>query len=335
MTSATESYTPRSEHLERTGVRVGHAQTTNGRSGCTVLLCPPATVASCDVRGGAPGTREIALLAPEKTVAEAHAVLLTGGSAYGLAAADGVMQFLESAGVGFPTPAGPVPIVPAAVIYDLTVGDGLRPTAETGAAACRTATTEIREGAVGAGTGARVGKWAGIERSDTGGIGFASAELGELVLWAVCVVNALGDVVTETGETLSGARDDSGFLVPGGDELRIATAALGGGEHTIIGALATNARLSKAACRQLASQAHDGIARSVRPAHTPYDGDTLFTLATGRYEPDDAALAALSALAAELVATAIRRGVAAGLPENPDPRPRPDGEPGAGPTAGS
>jgi L-aminopeptidase/D-esterase-like protein len=272
------------------GIRVGHWTDPIGMTGCTVVLPPPGTVGSGEIRGGAPGTRETDLLRPGMLVREVHAVLLTGGSAFGLAAADGVAGWLEERGIGFHTPVARVPIVPAAVLFDLGVGDpGARPGAAAGRAACEAAAEEIPEGRVGAGTGATVGA-----DHAPGGVGTAAVAEAGATVGALAAVNAFGAVVDERGEPLAGR-------VPGPD-----AALPWPGMNTTIAVVATDARLSKEQAHLLAAAAHDGLARAVRPAHTMWDGDTVFTLATGR---TDASQASVERMAEEALAEAIRRAV--------------------------
>jgi L-aminopeptidase/D-esterase-like protein len=290
------------------GIRVGHATDPVALTGCTVVLCPPGTVGSGEVRGGAPGTRETDLLRPGMLVEEVHAVLLTGGSAFGLSAADGVMRWLEERGIGFDTEIARVPIVPAAVLFDLGVGDPkVRPIPSAGYAACASASEDVREGSIGAGTGATVAKIRGLSHAMKGGVGTASVEEDGLVVGALFAVNALGEIVDDEGEVLVGARGEDGDdgtspePVPG---------------NTTIGVVATNAKLSKERAHLLALAAHDGLARAIRPSHTIWDGDTVFTLATGEV---DASQARVEELAEQVVAEAIRRGVrlAQGIPGIP------------------
>ena len=288
------------------GIRVGHLMDRGRLTGCTVVLCPPGTVGSGEVRGGAPGTRETDLLRPGMLVEEVHAVLLTGGSAFGLAAADGVMRFLEERGIGFDADIAKVPIVPAAVLFDLGVGDAAaRPDASAGYAACEAATGgDVEEGSVGAGTGATVAKIRGLSHAMKGGIGTAALEEQGLVVAALFAVNALGEIVDDEGEVLVGAR---------GEPSEGTEPAAG---NTTIGVVATNARLSKERAHLLALAAHDGLARAIRPSHTIWDGDTVFTLATGEV---DASQAQVEEMAERVVAEAIRRGVrlAEGIPSAP------------------
>ena len=289
------------------GIQVGHAHDLTARTGCTVILCPAGATAGVDVRGAAPGTRETAALAPGRLVQKAHAVLLTGGSAFGLDAAGGVVQYLEAQNVGFP--AGPVrvPIVPAAVIFDLGVGDAkVRPTQEMGYQACLNATTEpVPLGAVGAGTGATVGKAPGVQ-SSPGGVGSACRYLtSNLIVSALTVVNALGNVVhPTTGEIIAGGKENGSFV---DITERLLDASIAPGTNTTIGVVATNAALSPAEARRVAEMAHDGIARAIRPAHTMFDGDTLFTLALGTHTETN--VNTVGILAAEVVAEAIVKAV--------------------------
>ncbi len=295
------------------GLSVGHHTLSARATGCTVVLCPDGAVAGVDVRGGAPGTRETDALRPENTVAEVHGVLLTGGSAFGLAAADGVMRWLEARGYGLQVGSVRVPIVPAAVIFDLWHGDPLiRPDAAAGVAACDAACGDAPAvGAVGAGAGATVGKLWGPAHGMHGGLGTASLAVHGITVGALMVVNAIGDVIDADGSVIAGARDADG-------RLRHSTDALAAGElpqrllpgaATTIGVVATNAVLDKAQASKLAVLGHAGLARAVDPL-TMHDGDTLFALATGR-AGRGADLSLLGALAARVVAEAIRSGVRA------------------------
>jgi len=297
------------------GIRVGHSTDLRGLTGCTVVLCPPGTVGSGEVRGGAPATRETELLRPGMLVNEVHAVLLTGGSAFGLDAAAGVMRYLEERGIGFPTGVAVVPIVPGAALFDLGIGDpSARPGPSEGVAACDAATEQVEEGTVGAGTGATVAKLLGPERQVKGGIGSALATEGSVVVGALFAVNAVGEVLGEDGEVVAGARPgEAGEEEPGQAAVPW---PLGPVTNTIIGVVATNARLSKERAHLLAAAAHDAVSGVVRPAHTIWDGDTVFTLATGQV---DAAQDLLERLAERAVAESIRRGVlrASGVPGAP------------------
>jgi len=302
------------------GIQVGHAAVAGRPSGCTVVLCPEGphgTTGGVAVRGGAPGTRETDLLRPENTVNRVHAVLLTGGSAFGLDAAGGVMRWLEEQGRGLAVGPARVPIVPAAVLFDLWVGDpAIRPGAETGYAACRTAeSTPPAQGNHGAGLGASVGKLFGIQRASRGGIGTASIKVGAITVAALVAVNAIGDVIDEQGELLAGARSEDGLRLVGASRLLLQGRAAAqvmermAGTATTIGVVATDAKLDKAAATQLAALAHHGLSRAVSPV-TVNDGDTLFALATGG-AGTAGDLATLGAMAAEVVARAIRNGVRA------------------------
>jgi len=297
------------------GIRVGQATDERALTGCTVVLCEGGATVGVAVRGGAPGSRETDLCRPaHPLVSQAHAVLLAGGSAFGLAAADGVMRYLEERGIGYDTGVARVPIVPAAILFDLAVGDpAVRPDAAMGYAACQAASDgPVAEGNVGAGTGATVGKLLGMARCMKGGLGTASVALGGgLVVGAVVAVNALGDVVDpRSGRIIAGTRAPLG---PGlADTLALMRRLLGRAalafSHTVIGVVATNAALDVPQANFVASMAHDGIARTIRPAHTLLDGDTLFCLATGRRRAD---VSLVGAYAAEVVAEAIVRGVRA------------------------
>lgn len=309
------------------GVKVGHFTLAERPTGCTVILVEAGATAGVDVRGGAPGTRETPLLDPVKSVQQVHAVVLSGGSAFGLDSASGVMRYLEEKGVGYETSAGKVPIVPAAILFDLAVGDAkVRPGAEAGYKAARAAASgPVAEGSVGAGAGATVGKGRGMHRAMKGGVGTAAIRLDNgLIVAALVAVNAAGDVVDPgTGTVVAGVRTEDGRGLADARELLRA----GGrfvprpGENTTLGVVATNARLSKAEATKAAEMAHDGLARAVHPAHTPWDGDTIFALATGDFA-GEADVFTVGALAADAVAEAIVRAVLAaeGLPGLPAAR---------------
>lgn len=300
------------------GVRIGHVTDERQHTGCTVFLCPPGTVGSADVRGPAPGSRESALLSPEKPVSVVNAVVLSGGSAFGLATADGVMRYLAEQGIGHPTPVRPIPIVPAAIVYDLFLGGGQRlPDSAMGYAAALAAASgdgAVAQGNVGAGAGVTVGKWGGFAAMMKGGFGLAGVEIEGLEVWAAAVVNAVGDVLNEDGTVLAGARARGGapgWLVAEDPYRRFPDrppAALG--TNTTLVVIATNASLDKIACNRLAQRGHDGLAQVIRPAHTTHDGDTVFALATGSYAGDRVAgYDAIANIAVEMVAEAIRNGV--------------------------
>lgn len=298
-------------------LKVGHWTDREAATGCTVVLCEEGAVASADVRGGAPGTRETDLLRPGSLVERVHAVLLTGGSAYGLDAAAGVMRWLEERGKGFPVPTGVVPIVVGAVLIDLSLGrPDVRPDAAAGYAACGAASAgPVEEGSVGAGTGATVAKALGLERALKGGIGTACETAASgIAVGALVAVNCFGEVVDpETGAVVAGPRGDS----PGAfaDTLaalreRPGVSPFRGGPNSTIGVVATDAALTKEEAYRLAVMAQTGLARTVRPVHTPVDGDTIFALATGRAGAE-ADLLQLGALAARAVERAVLRAVAA------------------------
>jgi L-aminopeptidase/D-esterase-like protein len=310
------------------GILVGHAQNDEALTGCTVILCEKGAVGGVDQRGGAPGTREVDALHPMHLVSKVHAVVLAGGSAFGLEAATGVMRFLEEKGVGFDTRVAKVPIVPAAILFDLGIGrSDIRPDASMGYLACQNATTEPpAEGNVGAGMGATVGKILGPALCMKSGIGTASQEIGAgVIVGAIVAVNAFGDIIDPTnGQIIAGARSkDVGPIhigAPGyfADTLQvmqtlIGRTALGFGSrgNTVIGVVATNAKLDKEAANKVAQMAHDGLARTVRPAHTMVDGDTIFAIATGELNAD---VNIVGAYAAEVFAQAVLRAVRSAKP---------------------
>ena len=320
------------------GVRVGHWTMEGRPTGCTVVLVEEGAVGGVDVRGAAPGTRETDLLDPVNTVSVVHAVVLAGGSAFGLDAASGVVRYLEERGIGYDVGVARVPIVPAAVLFDLRVGSNpqIRPTAKCGYEAAKSASSDgVPEGSVGAGAGATIGKLLGQARAMKGGLGTAAVELDDgLVVAALVAVNAVGDVIDPaSGEVVAGVRSEDGKSLADARKLLLANQGVASrsGENTTIGVVATNARLTKAQAKRIAQVAHDGLARTIYPAHTPADGDTLFVLATGAREDVD--LLKIGALAAEVVAQAVLRAVLAatgveGIPAVRDLRPvaRGDGE---------
>ncbi|MGD8997155.1 MAG: P1 family peptidase [Anaerolineae bacterium] len=311
------------------GIRVGHATDLDGLTGCTVVLCENGAVGGVDQRGGAPVTRETDLLRPVHLVDTVHAVLLSGGSAFGLAAAEGVMRYLEELGIGFDARVARVPIVPAAALFDLDLGDPeARPDAEMGYLACELATEDpVPEGNVGAGTGARVGNVFGLKRAMKSGLGSAAVSLGGgLTVGAVVAVNTYGDVVDpNTGGILAGVRKHRSDELA--DTMEVMRELVGGAplsfaSSTVIGVVATNGKLTKEEANKVAQMAHDGLARAVRPAHTMFDGDTLFALATGTKRAD---VNIIGAYAAQVVAEAVVGGVkapegAGGLPAYRDLR---------------
>ncbi len=301
------------------GTFVGHATNTEAQTGCTVILCPHGVVAGVDVRGAAPASRELDLLRPGNLVERVHAVLLTGGSAFGLAAADGVMRWLHERQFGFPTGVVSVPIVPAAALFDLAVGAALWPTAALGYQACAAAMHEdVRWGRVGAGAGATVGKILGQNSASAGGIGIAALALPDgIVVTAVVAVNALGHIVDPaTQKILAGPRLPDGTFA---DSVAVllqrapgAPFAPRAGENTTLGCILTTAALDKAACSRVAAMAHDGLARTIRPVHTQYDGDTLFVLSTATSAVPLADTTVIGVAAAEVVAQAVINTVTVG-----------------------
>lgn len=305
------------------GIEVGHFTDSRRPTGCSVVIARGGAVGGVDVRGAAPGTRETDLLSPTNTVNTVHAVLLSGGSAFGLDAAGGVMRWLDEHGIGLDVGPARVPIVPAAVLFDLMVGDArIRPDAAAGYAACGAASAQSpAEGNVGAGAGAMVGKVFGHERAMKGGIGTASVRVGDVTVGALVACNALGDVVDpDTGAVIAGARTADGKAL-----LDTRRALLAGhapipilaGTNTTIGVVATDAKLTKAQANRLAQVAHDGLARTINPVHTVADGDTLFALATGKAATHPGMMV-LATMAAEAVARATVRAVLAarGLKDN-------------------
>ncbi len=324
------------------GIRVGHATNAKAGTGCTVIICPNNTVGSAEVRGSAPGTREIPAIQPVNLVQYVNAIYLGGGSAFGLDGATGVMKYLEENKIGFDTGVATVPIVPGAVLFDLPVGmPDIRPDAEMGYQACLNATeNRVPEGNVGAGTGASVGKVKGMEFAMKGGLGTASIKAGNLIVGAIVAVNCLGDVIDpKTGEILAGTLNDekngfansievlkttlnsAGFTGKSAREKpETEQSASGkteetgkptsGGQpqstNTTIGVVATNAKLDKSGAKKIAMMAHDGLARTINPIHTMFDGDTIFALATGEIEAD---ITTIGALAAEALAIAVTNGI--------------------------
>jgi L-aminopeptidase/D-esterase-like protein len=280
------------------GIRVGHW--TGAATGVTVVCAPDGTIGAAEVRGGAPASREIALLEPERTVTRVDAVVLAGGSAFGLAAADGVMRYLAERGQGFPTAGGPVPIVPAAGVFDLVDETSPRPGADEGRAAIAAATDATPTGRVGAGRGATVGKWRGREHAVPGGFGAATTTCDGAHVVAFAVVNAVGDVVGDDGVVVAGSTAPADALAFAVDAPFEEEAAHG---NTTLVVVATDAACDKLGCHLVAQSAHDGMARALRPAHTRFDGDLTISLATGVVETN---LDRLRAVAADVVAEAIR-----------------------------
>jgi len=319
------------------GIKVGHETNGDALTGCTVILCEEGAVGGVDQRGGAPGTRETDLLHPMHMVEKIHAVLLAGGSAFGLDAASGVMKYLEENEIGFNTGVARVPIVPAAILFDLGIGDQtIRPDAAMGYLAAQKATSEQpTEGNIGAGTGCTVGKILGPGQSMKSGIGTASLEIGGGVsVGAIVAVNAFGDVINpQSHQIIAGARATKvGPLKIGAegyfaDTLTVMRSLIGrtalgfaSRTNTVIGVIATNAKLDKNETNKIAQMAHNGLARTIRPAHTMFDGDTIFALATGKKNAD---VNIVGAFAAEVMTEAVLRGVqaaksVAGLPAASD-----------------
>ena len=311
------------------GIKVGHFTDSRRPTGCTVILTGSGAVAGVDVRGAAPGTRETDLLDPKNLVQQVHAILLSGGSAFGLDAATGVMKFLEERGIGYDVGVTKVPIVPAAILFDLTVGDAkIRPDAMAGYQACNNASDQLfTEGNVGAGAGATVGKLFGMSRAMKSGIGTASIKLPVgITVGAIVAVNAVGDIFEpRIGKLIAGARSPDGKkllgtmeAIVGGEDLP----PLLGGMNTTIGVVAVDAKLDKAQCQKIAQMAHDGLARTINPVHSMYDGDTIFALSTGE-STENINVTLLGAASAEVMAQAVIRAVKAaesipGLPSSKD-----------------
>ena len=304
------------------GIRLGNAQNFTAATGCTVILCPAGATAGVDVRGGAPGTRETDLLKPENLVDKIHGLVLAGGSAFGLDAAGGVMRYLEENGFGFDVGVARVPIVPAAVLFDLPCGDArVRPDQAMGYQAClNSEREEFAIGSLGAGTGATVGKVFGMERAMKGGLGAYCVKVGELIVGAVVAVNCLGDVIDPaTGRIVAGAVQLDPFRWLDSEAGLLQQCEQTGNRftgNTTIGAIITNASLSKAQATKLSSMAHDGYARTMRPAHTLLDGDTIFTLSMGSVAADISAVGAMAAKVMEqAVLVAVQSAVSlAGFP---------------------
>lgn len=306
----------RSSIADVPGLEIGHFTDSRRPTGCTVVIARAGAVAGVDVRGAAPGTRETDLLAPTNLVDRVHAVVLAGGSAWGLEAATGVVRWLEEQGVGMPVGPARLPIVPAAVLFDLLVGDStVRPDASAGYSACQAAGTNApEEGNVGAGAGAAVGKIFGIERAMKGGIGTASVTVDGVTVAALIACNALGDVIDpETARPIAGARTPDGSRLADTRRSLLAGHApqpLLAGTNTTIGVIATDAVITKIQATRLAQMGHDGLARSINPVHTMSDGDTLFALGTGA-SGRSLGMMTLGTMAAEATAIAVVRAVRA------------------------
>lgn len=294
------------------GIKVGHYTDLQAATGCTVVLCEEGAVAGVDVRGGAPGTRDTDLLNPINMVEKIHAVMLSGGSAFGLNAVGGVQRYLEERGIGYEMAGIRVPIVPGAIVFDLDVGSAkVRPGMDEGYQACLNATAgKVEEGCVGAGTGALVGQLRGKTLATKAGIGTASMVFyGDVIVAAIFVLNALGDVVDPaTGRILAGIRNENGTGFDNTIELlkKGYTFLAKPGQNTVVGVVATNAALTKAQATKVAGMAHDGLARAINPAHSMYDGDTIFALSLGSLKSD---LTAVGAMAAEVTRLALVNAV--------------------------
>lgn len=303
------------------GILVGHAQDERALTGCTVVLCRKGAVTGVDVRGGAPGTRETDLLNPVNLVDKVHAVVLAGGSAFGLDAATGVMKYLEEQKIGFKTDAGKVPIVPAAILYDLDLGRAdVRPDSAMGYRAAASASSRPpAEGNIGAGTGATIGKIRGMKYAMKSGIGTSSVDINGVIIGALVAVNAVGDVVDpQHGIKIAGLQ--SGDTLEWMKKYQPRSAVQ---SNTVVGVIATNAKLTKAGATKIAQMAQDGLAQAIRPAHTMFDGDTIFALATGEKEAD---ISMVGAFAAEVMAESIVRAArmtssSGGLPGLLDAKP--------------
>jgi L-aminopeptidase/D-esterase-like protein len=316
LAGATQGATDNATLTAVAGITVGHATRTERPTGCTVVLATPAAMAGVEVQGAAPGTRETDLLSPINTVDRVNAIVLAGGSAFGLDAASGTVRWLDERGAGYETSVARVPIVPSAILFDLGVGDPkIRPTADCGyRAAAAASAAPVTEGSVGAGAGATVGKMRGLSRAMKGGVGSAAVTMPNgLIVAALVAVNAYGDVIDPaSGAVVAGVRTEDGrALADARRLLRDSPPALPrAAENTTLAVVATNARLTKPQAAKLAQMAHDGFARAISPVHTPADGDTVFALATSaRTEPDDMLL--VGALAADVTAEAILRAVRA------------------------
>jgi L-aminopeptidase/D-esterase-like protein len=296
------------------GVRVGHFTHPQRPTGCSVVLFDDGAIGGVDVRGSAPGTRETDLLNPLNTVQEVNAILLSGGSAFGLDAATGVMRYLEERGKGYRVGRYTVPIVPAAILFDLSIGDGrIRPDAEAGYAACTNARKQVEQGNVGTGAGATVGKMFGSGFAMKSGLGTASIKVADsgLIVAAIVAVNAVGDVLDhESGKILAGARtaDGNGFRNSTATLITGPHAHGQGGSNTTIGIIATNATLTKSEANKVAQMGHDGLARAISPVHTGMDGDTVFAAATGGLS-SKSDVSRVGALGAEALARAIKQAV--------------------------
>lgn len=298
------------------GIKIGHAHNREAVTGCSVVISKKGSITGVDIRGGAPGTRETALLAPEKMVRNIHAIVLAGGSAYGLDAASGVMKYLEEKNIGFDVGVGKVPIVPSAILFDLNIGKcAVRPDKSMGYRACQNTGKKLKEGNIGAGMGATVGKIKGPEYAMKGGLGMAAYKINDLIVGAMVVVNCLGDVVSpDTGEIIAGTLNEEKNNFADSKELILKTSKEKNffSGNTTLGVIITNAKLNKVETNRIASHSHNGLARTMSPAHTEYDGDTIFTMATGEVKTP---LNMVKIMAVKSVEDAVVNGIknAAGL----------------------
>jgi L-aminopeptidase/D-esterase-like protein len=289
--------------------KIGHYTDIKNITGCTVILCPSNTVASCYISGSSPGSRETALLAPERKINFIHAILLSGGSAFGLDAAGGVVQYLEEKNLGYETQYGVVPIVPTAVIFDLNIGNkNIRPTAANAYEACLQADNNFKkQGSIGAGTGATVGKWEGMSNAMKSGIGIAEIMVAGAWVRAISVVNAVGDIIDDRGNIVAGAiNSDNKFLADIDVSKRWLTSTLGFKDNTVLVVIMTNVKMTKLQAYVLSQKAHNGLVRAIIPANTNYDGDVIFTLASGA---KDLNTNILYEIASEVVRNSIIAGV--------------------------
>lgn len=291
-------------------IKVGHAQSEKGMTGCTVILCENGAIGGVDVRGSAPGTRETDLFKPDKMVDKVHAVVLSGGSAFGLETASGVMRYLEEKGIGFDVGVTKVPIVASAVIFDLTIGDyKIRPDINMGYEACLNASSaENRQGNIGCGLGATVGKILGPQNAMKSGLGSATVKVGELIVSAIVSVNSFGDIYDLSGKQIAGVYDyEKEKLLNTVEIMKNVNKNIGFTlANTTIGVVATNGVLTKAEANKVAQMAHNGLARTINPIHTMVDGDTIFALATGEIKAD---INLIGTLAAEVVAKAVLNAI--------------------------
>jgi L-aminopeptidase/D-esterase-like protein len=307
--------------IDLAGVKIGHATDETYYTGCTVFLCPEGTTGCVDVRGPAPGSRESALMALEKPEKNINGLVFTGGSAFGLATADGVMRYLAEQGIGHFTPIRPIPIVPAAVVYDLFFSSGDKfPDADMGYTACQQAReADVAQGNVGAGAGVTVGKWGGFRHTIMkGGFGLATIKQGDLLVTAAAVVNAVGDVVNEDGSVLAGARKEDGTWLVADNPLRFVPMPqrpeVRDGMNTTLVAVITNARLERSVLQRVTQRVHDGMAIAIRPVHTRHDGDTAFALSTNAIAEAEENLVGNTAVAvtAEAIRNAVRNAESVG-----------------------